>query len=56
MLKIEMLVLCPKCGSELTHINALNSEAKMYIVYCKNNNCGFTKDYYIKSKVIIKCH
>ena len=36
---------CPKCDYKLNHVNALNSRAKSYLVYCPNFNCKFCREY-----------
>ena len=26
--------VCPKCGKKLVHVNAMDMECKLYVVYC----------------------
>lgn len=41
--QIYIIDFCPKCDYKLNHINALNTEAKIYIVYC--SHCSFCIEY-----------
>ena len=41
---------CPECEkkgmvSRLKHVNALDSEAKVYMVFCANPKCRFCREY-----------
>ena len=38
---------CPKCDTKLRHVNALNTEAKCYFVYCPIPQCRFCREYKI---------
>ena len=42
----EILDYCPICGNKLNHVNAIETEARLYLVWCSNFNCRFVKDYY----------
>ena len=44
--------LCPECGGKLHHVNALNTEAKVYIVFCRNTKCKYCQDW--NKKVTVK--
>lgn len=45
---LENLVFCPKCGEILDYVNALDTEAKFFMIWCRN--CDYVKE------VVIKCH
>lgn len=56
---ITILTICPKCGNKLKHVPALDTEAKMYLVWCDNLKCRFVQDYYLPEKakeVLFNCH
>lgn len=36
---------CPICDERLYHVNALDTKAKCYIVFCKNPKCRFCQEY-----------
>lgn len=51
---------CPECEkknvlSKLNHVNAIDTEAKLYMVFCLNPKCRFCKDYYFKNGEILNC-
>lgn len=37
--------ICPKCKSNLHHVNALNTSAKVYMVFCTNPKCKYCEDW-----------
>jgi NAD-dependent DNA ligase len=41
--EIKIPVYCPLCATKLHHVNALDTEAKIYMVYCLN--CRFCKEW-----------
>lgn len=45
--KTVIPTLCPKCGGKLTHVNAIDTEAKLYMVFCKSNpeKCRWCKNW-----------
>lgn len=37
---------CPECGGKLNHVNALDTKAKVYMIFCKNpKSCRFCREY-----------
>lgn len=56
LLKKKLIIpsLCPKCGSKLNHVNAIDTEAEVYIVFCTNSKCRYCKDWK-KLELIKKC-
>ena len=37
---------CPECGERLHHVNALDTRAKVYMVFCRNSkNCRYCREY-----------
>lgn len=44
-IKISIPVYCPKCDHKLNHVNALDSKAKVYLVYCPNSGCRFAREF-----------
>ena len=56
--RIKIPDLCPKCGEKLQHVNALDTKAHCYMVWCNNLDCRFVQDYYYiedMKEVIFKC-
>lgn len=45
--QLENIDFCPKCGNILHYVNALETEAKLFFVWC--SECEYVKE------VIIKC-
>lgn len=47
---------CPKCGNKLHHVNALDTKAQIYIVFCLNrpHKCKWCKEY--TKKELMNCH
>ena len=49
--KLGIPNLCPKCNGKLYHVNALDTKAKIYMVFCLNTNkrgkyvCKFCKEW-----------
>lgn len=39
--EIRIPVYCPLCASKLKHVNALDTECKIYFVWCPSNRCRF---------------
>lgn len=37
--------LCPECGNSLHHVNALDTKAKVYMVFCRNPKCKYCQDW-----------
>jgi hypothetical protein len=37
--------VCPKCGSKLRIVNALQSEARIIFIYCPNSKCRYAEEY-----------
>ena len=44
---------CPICQNKLNHVNALDTEAKIYMVWCSNTKCRFCREYTLKEGVLI---
>ena len=42
---------CPECGESLYHVNALDTKAKVYIVFCRNPKCRYCQDWNKKTTV-----
>ena len=42
---ISIPILCPKCNNKLHHVNALDTEAKIYMVFCLNYKCRYCVEY-----------
>jgi len=38
-------VYCPKCGSKLRIVNALQTEAKIIFIYCPNSKCRYAEEF-----------
>ena len=36
---------CPKCNYRLCHVNALDTRAKVYFVYCPDSGCRWCREY-----------
>jgi len=36
---------CPKCGTKLRIVNALQTEAKIIFIYCPNSKCRWAEEY-----------
>lgn len=36
---------CPKCNSELHHVNALDTRARVYMIFCRNTKCKYAREY-----------
>jgi len=36
---------CPKCGYKLYHVNALDTKAKIYMVWCPDSTCRYCVEY-----------
>lgn len=58
---IEIPKYCPKCEeknvvSKLNHVNAINTKAKLYMVFCFNPKCNYCRDFTINNGETIKCH
>lgn len=39
--------ICPKCNCRLKHVNAIDTEAKTYFIYCPNSGCRYAVEYRI---------
>lgn len=50
----RILERCPKCDGKLHHVNALDTKAKIYMVFCLNTNkrgkltCRYCREYTLK--------
>jgi len=38
-------IYCPKCGSKLHVVNALQTEAKIIFIYCPNSKCRYAEEF-----------
>ena len=36
---------CPKCGERFYHVNALNTKARSYIIFCRNPKCRYCREF-----------
>ena len=36
---------CPKCESKLHHVNALDTNAEIYMIFCTNPKCKYCEDW-----------
>lgn len=45
VIEFRILPFCPKCGGALSHVNALDTEARLYLVWCPNFRCRFVREY-----------
>lgn len=55
-LTVSISEYCPKCDHKLNHVNALDTEAKIYFCWCPNYKCRFCVEFEKKgSGEIIKC-
>ena len=46
MLQVKLIPFtCPNCKSKLHYVNALNTNAEMLMVYCKNPKCRYCQDW-----------
>jgi len=52
-LKNNILSKCPKCKNKLNHVNALDTEAKIYMVWCPKLKCRFCREYQFKKGVLV---
>lgn len=43
-LVIELPKECPKCGRKLHYVNALETEARLFMVFCKNSKCRYCSE------------
>lgn len=45
--KIQLSIpdYCPECKNSLHHVNALDTKAKIYMVFCKNLKCKYCREY-----------
>lgn len=45
--KLELVIpnICPVCEFKLKHVNALDTEAEVYFVYCPNTGCRWCREY-----------
>lgn len=43
--------ICPECGEKLHHVNALDTKAKVYMVFCRNSKCKYCQDWNKKTTV-----
>lgn len=46
---LELPSKCPNCGDKLTHVNALKTEAKLYMVFCKNSRCRYCAEIQVRT-------
>lgn len=37
--------VCPECNERLHHVNALDTKAKIYMVFCRNPKCRYCQDW-----------
>jgi len=37
--------ICPKCGSKLKMVNALQTNAKIIFIYCPNSRCRYVEEF-----------
>ena len=57
---ISIPLICPECEkknviSKLNHVNAIDTEARLYMVFCLNPKCRYCQDYIVNNGDIIKC-
>ena len=57
---INIPLFCPDCDkknvvSKLYHVNAIDTKAKLYMVFCLNPKCRFCQDFTINNGDVIKC-
>jgi hypothetical protein len=43
--EIEIPIFCPWCSTKLKHVNAIDTEAKIYFVYCPQPKCRYCKEW-----------
>ena len=48
-LVLELPSKCPNCEGKLNHVNALKSEAKLYMVFCRNPKCRYCAEIQIRT-------
>jgi hypothetical protein len=37
--------ICPRCGSKLRIVNALQTEARIIFIYCPNSKCRYAEEF-----------
>lgn len=37
--------ICPECNARLHHVNALNTRARVYMVFCTNKKCRYCREF-----------
>ena len=42
---LSIPICCPKCDHRLCHVNALDTEAKIYMVWCPESTCRYCVEY-----------
>jgi len=47
-LVIELPKKCPRCEGKIDYSNALNTEAKLFMVFCKNPRCHYCAEIQIR--------
>ena len=49
LIQTEMLlsipIHCPKCDHRLYHVNALDTKAKIYMIWCPESTCRYCVEY-----------
>ena len=50
-LVLELPNKCPNCDAKLEHINALKTEAKLYMVFCKNPKCRYCAEIQVRTSL-----
>lgn len=53
-IQISIPDYCPKCDHKLYHVNALDTEARIYLVWCPNYSCRYCVEYEKDNKGEIK--
>lgn len=36
---------CPDCDSKLKHVNAIDTKARTYFIYCPNSGCKWCREF-----------
>lgn len=51
-LVLELPNRCPNCGDKsLEHVNALKTEAKLYMVFCRNPKCRYSAEIQVRTSL-----
>jgi hypothetical protein len=51
---VRVLEYCPLCSTKLRHVNALDTEAKIYFVYCPQPKCRYCEEYKFVNDILVK--